>query len=53
MDDALLKNGPMSFDEHTDYHPIIDELVFYVTQWHDEQSKLADSSDKQEFVSNN
>ena len=31
MDEALLKNGPMSFSEHADYHPIIDELVFYVT----------------------
>jgi len=34
MDDALLK-GTMSFTEHQDYHPIIDELVFYVTQWYD------------------
>ena len=32
MDESLIK-GPMSFSEQSDYHPIIDELVFYVTQW--------------------
>jgi len=30
MDESLLR-GPMSFAEHQDFHPIIDELVFYVT----------------------
>ena len=30
MEESLLK-GPMSFSDHKDYHPIIDELVFYVT----------------------
>ena len=47
MDEALLKNGPMSFSEHTDYHPIIDELVFYVTQWHEQHRQ------DEEIVSNN
>ena len=28
----------MSFTEHQDYHPIIDELVFYVTQWNETAS---------------
>ena len=31
MDDSLLRSGPMSYQQHQDYHPIIDELVFYVT----------------------
>ena len=34
MDESLLK-GPMTFTEHQDYNPIIDELVFYVTQWYE------------------
>lgn len=34
MDESLLR-GQMSFSEHQEYHPIVDELVFYVTQWHE------------------
>jgi len=37
MEEFLLGRGPMSFESHKDYHPIIDELVFYVTQWYDQQ----------------
>ena len=37
MDESLLK-GPLSYNDHKDYHPIIDELVFYVTQWYEQQN---------------
>ena len=32
MDESLMR-GPMNFHDHSEYHPIIDELVFYVSQW--------------------
>ncbi len=38
MDESLLK-GPMSFSDTQEYHPIIDELVFYVTQWFEQASE--------------
>ena len=31
----------MSFTEHQEYHPIVDELVFYVTQWHETAAEKA------------
>ena len=34
MDEALMR-GPMTFSQHQEYHPIVDELVFYVNQWYE------------------
>ena len=36
MAESMLR-GPMSYQSHKDYHPIIDELVFYVNQWYEQQ----------------
>ena len=47
MDDSLLR-GQLSYSEHQEYHPLIDELVFYVTQWHEmAESKTASNREAQ------
>ena len=40
----------MSFTEHQDYHPLIDELVFYVTQWHDQASEKVSTNDEAQIL---
>ena len=49
MDDTLLR-GTMTFTEHQDYHPIIDELVFYVTQWYDQASEKVSTNDEAQIL---
>ena len=49
MDDTLLR-GTMTFTQHQDYHPIIDELVFYVTQWHDQASEKVSTNDEAQIL---
>lgn len=44
MDDSFLKSS-MSYTEFEDYHPIIDELVFYMTQWHENANKMEATND--------
>ena len=33
MDESFLQNH-MSYVEYEEYHPIIDEIVFYVIEWY-------------------
>ena len=50
MDQTLMR-GPMSYSEHQDYHPIVDELVFYVTQWYgDGEGKTATNREAQTLL---
>ena len=36
MDESLLRGSSISFSQHQEYNPLIDELVFYVTQWYEQ-----------------
>lgn len=49
MDESLLR-GPMSFAEHQEYHPIVDELVFYVTQWADQAADKKATNDQAQIL---
>lgn len=40
----------MSFTEHQEYHPIVDELVFYVTQWHETAAEKAASNQEVQIL---
>lgn len=49
MDESLLR-GQMSFTEHQEYHPLVDELVFYVTQWHETAAAKTATNDQVQIL---
>ena len=40
----------MSYSDHQDYHPIIDELVFYVTQWYEQASEKKATNEEAQIL---
>ena len=42
IESSLLQHR-MSFREHQDFHPVVDELVVYINEWRSE-NQLADSA---------